>query len=182
VSARAAAGTSSSATSTRPGASVTSCTTSDTASCAAATAVVHACHRTTAVAETQGEARQNEREMEPHGTRIEQLLDQGRTRDRRGCGPETLRNLMDGRGFPDLGAVAPVGAAQARSGRTATQPGAELHSLDRRWRRRREWHVRAGHRDVDELGRVGLHVLLVNPWQLLQYLVSNAFPKFAYVS
>ena len=56
--------------------------------------------------------------------------------------------------------MTPVGAAQAHSGCAATQPRAELHSLGGRWRRRREWHVCAGHRDVDELRRVGLHVLL----------------------
>lgn len=87
------------ATGTRRTAPVACCATSDPATCAAATAVVHARHRTTPVAETKGQGSQDEREMEAHGYRWSNSWTKGGPATAAVVGPETLRNLMDGRGF-----------------------------------------------------------------------------------
>lgn len=62
--------------------------------------VAFARHRTTAAAETEGQADKEQTEMEPHGLDREQLLDQcGGPHAVRGCRAEHLRNLINGTGF-----------------------------------------------------------------------------------
>jgi hypothetical protein len=82
----------------RSAAAVAGCTAARATSGVSTTAVVHACHRTTAVAETQGQPSQDEREMEPHGHRWSNSWTNGGPATAAVVAAETLRNLTEGCG------------------------------------------------------------------------------------
>src|ERR1035438_5956540 len=120
--------------------------------------------------------------MEPHGHGWSNSWTKGGPVTGAVLGPETLRNLMDGRGVL-------ISAPCRRSAPHRPAQGApQLSHMPNAIRSARDGVV------VDS----GMYVLVtatsmntvgsacmscwVKPWQLLQYLVRNAFPKFAYVN